>query len=652
MSHHFRLATVLAVLILSCGTASAKKIAVLVGVDKYRNEDWRPLRYAGKDAERLGALLRNDCQFDTVIVLSETAAALEKNPKLAPERANIVAEIQKQLGEARKDDTVVLVFSGHGVQYDADEDVGPNGKKEPSVYFAPIDARFEGLTPKEAKESLIHLNGIFDALANCPASVRLLLADCCRDDALANPKVRSRGPNDSDSLPSLSKPQALQPRKAVVAFFGCKAGQSCYESDTLKAGFFIHYVIRGLEGEAADGAGQVTLRNLIAYVPGEVTRALSREDPRKLQEPVAQIREQEGTVVLRRVNKSGTGVSPFDRYVSEGLAEAYRFQHKMADEAFTKALADPPQDRARQAEAYAHRGGVRKELELYEKAREDLDRAIQLNPNLAFAYAYRAEVSTDQKRYRDAEADARKAIDLIRASSDSTGGNRATAYARYTLGLLYRAQGKSKEALAELRDAIGLQQGDPLFRQAIGVVYTDLERYNEAIREFDYVIGLYRESFAQEPAVASRASVAAHWGRARVFAKLGDTKKAIADLSTVIKSDESAERIPLTALYNERANLWIRLETREGFEAAAKDYSEALGLAPGNPTLLKNRGAVYFKLGRQDDALKDLNDSIRKTPDAEAFEVRAAVYDKLREPEKAKADRAAAEAERKKLPPR
>ncbi len=123
-----RLAAALAVVLAGCATAGSgekgrlvpidvprtkldqsyapKKVALLVGIRQFDDAEWNTLRYTEKDAEDLGAVLRDPAHgsFDQVEVL-----------KGGPTREELKAAMAR-LAEAAKDDrdTVLVYVSSHG----------------------------------------------------------------------------------------------------------------------------------------------------------------------------------------------------------------------------------------------------------------------------------------------------------------------------------------------------------------------------------------------------------------------------------------------------------------------------------------------------------------------------------------------------------
>ena len=85
--------------------------------------------------------------------------------------------------------------------------------------------------------------------------------------------------------------------------------------------------------------------------------------------------------------------------------------------------------------------------------------------------------------------------------------------------------------------------------------------------------------------------------RAYARRKIGDFVGARRDYTKAL------EDAPTAKLYNARAYCSAKLEK---FDAAVADYTEALRLDPANAHALHNRGISYDRLGRDDEAARDL----------------------------------------------
>ena len=83
----------------------SKRIGVLIGVDDYSDPELDNLAFAGKDAHDLARTLRNNGNFDQLVVLN----GLEHTT-----RAGILTALDEATADLQRDDTFLLYLSGHG----------------------------------------------------------------------------------------------------------------------------------------------------------------------------------------------------------------------------------------------------------------------------------------------------------------------------------------------------------------------------------------------------------------------------------------------------------------------------------------------------------------------------------------------------------
>ena len=216
-----------------------KRYAMLVGVNEYEHSKLVNLKWAENDAAALAKVLEKAGY--TVSLLTNSA----KSARLKPTKANVDARLKEILRDAGKNDTVLIAFAGHGLQFENQKD----------AYFCPSDAR----PFKDEANTLVSLGKVYDELDKSFAATQVLFVDACRDDPAAG--RGSRGV-DADSAPP--------PPKGVAALFSCSAGQRAFESDDLKHGVFFHHILEGLSGKAKDADGEVTFSGLSEYVAKKV----------------------------------------------------------------------------------------------------------------------------------------------------------------------------------------------------------------------------------------------------------------------------------------------------------------------------------------------------------------------------------------------
>ncbi len=154
---------------LSMKTAIAgDRYAFLVGVKQYDKTQLNSLSYTEADVTALAEALKK-AGYDQANIVLMTQAGGASNIRQLPTSQRIRKELNLLLGELREADTLLLAFSGHGVQF----------KDESNIYFCPMDANLK------SRSTLISLTDIYDMLSDskkCKARTKVLLVDACRND--------------------------------------------------------------------------------------------------------------------------------------------------------------------------------------------------------------------------------------------------------------------------------------------------------------------------------------------------------------------------------------------------------------------------------------------------------------------------------------
>jgi formylglycine-generating enzyme required for sulfatase activity len=230
-----------------------KKYALLVGVKEYDHARLGKLRFTENDVKELAEVLQDRSAGFTSVRLLATAAG-EKREADKPTAANIRAALKELLAKKTRRDTVLVAFSGHGIQLKVKD--GDKAKEKDEAFFCPSDAQVND------PATLIRISQLFKDLGECGAGVKLLLVDACRNELEDADKSF-----DNDYLP--------KPARGTVALFSCASGQKSYETTKLGRGHgvFFHFVLEGLRGKAKNEDGTVTWQDLTAYVQRQVPRA-------------------------------------------------------------------------------------------------------------------------------------------------------------------------------------------------------------------------------------------------------------------------------------------------------------------------------------------------------------------------------------------
>ncbi len=241
------------------GSVTGQLRAVLVGVNRYARMG--DLDYCVADVRALGdQLIASGFAEQNIFLLVDGA----EDPADLPNRENIQQRIASVLKVARKDDLVLVAFSGHGVHI--------GGKS----YFCPADANLDS-----PETTMVPVDFIYRELADSAARQKLLLVDACRNDP------RMAGSRDAtahkQSLSGLAKDLATKNLpKGILALSSAAAGQVSWEDKKLGHGVFMHYVLEGLSGKADEEGnrdGTVSIVELYDYAYEQTTRWVQRHRP-------------------------------------------------------------------------------------------------------------------------------------------------------------------------------------------------------------------------------------------------------------------------------------------------------------------------------------------------------------------------------------
>ena len=160
-----------------------------------------------------------------------------------PFRENIERELDQVLGLPRRGDLVVVAFCGHGVEV---------GGKD---CWCPLDAQL-----KRLKETTIAVAGVYDRMQRSKASLKLLIVDACRNDMVPETQ-RGVVPAQLGSYGAAKDP----PPEGIMLLRSCGTGQTSQEDPDLGHGVFMHFLLEGMQGKAANEEGAVSLLRLADY---------------------------------------------------------------------------------------------------------------------------------------------------------------------------------------------------------------------------------------------------------------------------------------------------------------------------------------------------------------------------------------------------
>ncbi|MDB9389879.1 serine protease [Microcystis aeruginosa] len=246
---------------------------------------------------------------------------------------------------------------------------------------------------------------------------------------------------------------------------------------------------------------------------------------------------------------------------------------------------------------YVNRGILYQDLQKYDLALADWNKAIEINPNYALAYNNRGGLYHNQQKYDLALSDINKAIEI----------NRNLAEAYYNRGLLYYDQQKYELALADYSKAIDINPNLAEAYNNRGLLHRDLQKYDLALSDYSKAIDI-NPNYAE-----------AYGNRGNLYSDLGKYDLALSDYSKAIRINPNDAEA-----YNNRGLLYY---DQQKYELALADFNKAIEINRSYAEAYYNRGLLYFNQQKYELALADWNKAIRINPNfAEAYNNRGVLY--------------------------
>jgi tetratricopeptide (TPR) repeat protein len=159
-----------------------------------------------------------------------------------------------------------------------------------------------------------------------------------------------------------------------------------------------------------------------------------------------------------------------------------------------------------------------------------------------------------------------------------------------------RELGDIKGALEDAQKARGLDPSAPSAVVSVAIYMAELGNVSEALALLNERIaqgGKTRDDYR-----AQRASLAGEFG---------DGTSALADYDALI-----AEKPGSPDLLNQRC--WLKATKNVQLQSALKDCTSAIELSESTAEILDSRALVWFRLGRHEDALRDLDAALLQVP--------------------------------------
>jgi tetratricopeptide (TPR) repeat protein len=215
---------------------------------------------------------------------------------------------------------------------------------------------------------------------------------------------------------------------------------------------------------------------------------------------------------------------------------------------------------------------------------QELEKAIQLDPDLAAAHNQLGVLALQANRTSEAEREFKKAI----------AGDPGYAEAQNNLGVLYSREGQDQEAATLYQQAI---DSDP--------------KYIKAVVNLGLLLAQHGQVASAEQQLRAAIQIdsgdpGAYTALGMIQGKTGRGAEAVESFRKVVTLQPDAADAHL--------NLGIALVDQYDRAGGFKEFQRAAALAPQSPAVHYNLGRFYFETAQYEDARKELEQAVRLDP--------------------------------------
>ncbi len=324
---------------------------------------------------------------------------------------------------------------------------------------------------------------------------------------------------------------------------------------------------------AEDKQGRRSLLKARIYLGQNASRKALNEltQAKRLNAPASEVLYYQG-LAYQKLNNFDLAKEKLEAALAEGggkmknylaLGEVYQEEGALsqAKKAFSEVIRQAPDA----GMGYLKRARLLHQMQLYDSALQDYDRAINLDSEIdARAYLNRGEVKMALKQYNKALFDFNQAI-----------REDANDFEAYCLrGRLYQLLGNFRQAEGDLQIAEELapESALPLYYRAI--IYEERTRDEEAMDLLD-------QATSRDPNFADAYNL-----RGEMYAQQRDFPRAMRDFNEVIRIDPT-----YSEAYDNLGDVSRRLGN---YQAAISYYEKALSHNPNHADALYHRGFIHF----------------------------------------------------------
>jgi len=227
--------------------STPKRLAVVIGINEFKDVKWNKLRYAVKDAEDMASVLSDQRygQFDKVLLLTGPEQTTKQH---------ILSAVQQLARENFSDkDTVIFYISSHGTISRVND-----GKLH--QYVVAYDTSFNDI-----QSTAIDLNDLRSSFSGLNSQKKALIFAFCHSG-----RGKSQlSENLMAELGQIKSPFFVKPietaSEATFVFAASAWGETAREDNRLENDIYTHFLVEGIKKHDRNGDGAITITEAHDY---------------------------------------------------------------------------------------------------------------------------------------------------------------------------------------------------------------------------------------------------------------------------------------------------------------------------------------------------------------------------------------------------
>ncbi len=271
---------------------SAKRYALIVGVDQYADTQITTLGGASNDAKTLANALIQYAGFPGEQV---TLLASDQPAERQPTRGNILRRLSNFAAVVPPDGLLLVSFAGHGIE------------RGGHAFLLPSDSQVSNDVDL-LEQTAINVSQIRDRIKKIGVKQVLMIVDACRNDPVG--RANADNPMTAAYTRGFNFDLRNHEVQAFATLYATEVGHRAYEYKEKKQGYFTWILVEALRGGAANEKGEVTLASLVKYLQERVPkRVLQDLGPGKNQKPFAVVEGYRADELIISVRDAKASVS-------------------------------------------------------------------------------------------------------------------------------------------------------------------------------------------------------------------------------------------------------------------------------------------------------------------------------------------------------